>query len=183
MHPGGAQSLFGVTPDLTTLGKVIGGGLPIGAYGGRADIMSWVAPEGPVYQAGTLSGNPVAVRAGLATLDLGLNKDMWAGTASQTALLMEELASIATRWSVPMQVNGLGTMFSCFFTDAAVTDWTTASTSDTDLFAKIFNAMLKYGVHLAPSQYEAWFMSSAHDAAAVTHTLHAFDKALKAAVG
>ena len=183
VHPGGAQSLFGVTPDLTTLGKVIGGGLPIGAYGGRADIMSWVAPEGPVYQAGTLSGNPVAVRAGLATLELGLNKDMWASTASQTALLMEELASIATRWSVPMQLNGLGTMFSCFFTDGAVTDWTTASASDADLFAKIFNAMLKYGVHLAPSQYEAWFMSTAHDAAAVTHTLHAFDKALKEAVG
>ncbi len=183
VHPGGAQSLFGVIPDLTTLGKVIGGGLPIGAYGGRADIMAWVAPEGPVYQAGTLSGNPVAVRAGLATLELGLDKDMWANTASQTALLMEELASIASRWSVPMQVNGLGTMFSCFFTDGEVTDWTTASASDADYFAKCFNAMLTYGVHLAPSQYEAWFMSIAHDAAAVNHTLHAFDKALKAAVG
>ena len=183
VHPGGAQSLFGVTPDLTTLGKVIGGGLPIGAYGGRADIMAWIAPEGPVYQAGTLSGNPVAVRAGLATLELGLDEDAWAYTASQTSFLMNELASIAMRWSVPMQVNGVGTMFSCFFTDESVTDWGTASASDADFFAKVFNAMLMCGVNLAPSQYEAWFTSTAHDIAAVTHTLHAFDKALKVAVG
>lgn len=177
VHPGGAQSLYGVTPDLTTLGKVIGGGLPIGAYGGRADIMAWVAPEGPVYQAGTLSGNPVAVQAGLATLDTGLSE--WEHAASQATLLMAELAEIASRRSVPMQVSGVGTMFSCFFTDTHVTDWETASSSDTDFFAKVFRGLLREGVHLPPSQYEAWFISTTHDSDAVTHTLDAFDRALE----
>ena len=176
VHPGGAQSLYGVTPDLTTLGKVIGGGLPIGAYGGRADIMAWVAPEGPVYQAGTLSGNPVAVQAGLATLQSGLNE--WERAATQTKLLMDGLAEIAARKSVPIQIHGVGTMFSCFFTDVSVTDWDTASTSDADFFAKVFQAMLVRGVHLAPSQYEAWFLSTAHDSEAIAHTLDAFEKAL-----
>lgn len=182
VHPGGAQSLYGVTPDLTTLGKVIGGGLPIGAYGGRADIMAQVAPEGPVYQAGTLSGNPVAVQAGLATLESGLRGDAWGRASSQAASLMEGLTAIAARKSVPMQINGVGTMFSCFFAEIPVTDWESASTSDAELFARVFRALLPRGVHLAPSQYEAWFLSTAHDSEAITHTLSAFEQALEIAL-
>ncbi len=182
VHPGGAQSLYGVTPDLTTLGKVIGGGLPIGAYGGRADIMALVAPEGPVYQAGTLSGNPVAVQAGLATLKAGLYGEAWEQMSSQAKSLMTGLSAIAAYQSVPMQINGVGTMFSCFFTEVPVTDWNTASTSDADLFAKVFRALLPRGVHLAPSQYEAWFMSTTHDSEAVAHTLNAFERALETAL-
>ena len=180
--PGGAQTLYGVAPDLTTLGKVIGGGLPIGAYGGRADIMAWVAPEGPVYQAGTLSGNPVAVQAGLATLETGLQEDVWEGAASQAKSLIQELTAIAARKSVPMQINGVGTMFSIFFTEMPVTEWETASASDAELFGKVFRALLRRGVHLAPSQYEAWFMSTTHDSEAVEHTVTAFDHALESAL-
>jgi len=178
VHPGGAQSLYDVTPDLTTLGKVIGGGLPIGAYGGRADIMALVAPEGPVYQAGTLSGNPVAVQAGLTTLNVGT--DDWWQAASRATFLMDGLAAIANEKSIPMQINGVGTMFSCFFTETPVTNWDTASTSNADFFAKIFRQLLIQGVHLPPSQYEAWFISTAHDAEAVAHTLNAFEEALNA---
>ncbi len=177
VHPGGAQALYDVAPDLTTLGKVIGGGLPIGAYGGRDDIMTWIAPEGSVYQAGTLSGNPIAVQAGLATLNSGLNE--WDYAASQAALLMNGLGAIASDKSVPMQVNGVGTMFSCFFTGAPVMDWDTASTSNVVFFAKVFRQLLIRGVHLAPSQYEAWFMSTVHDSEAIKHTLDAFDEALE----
>ena len=178
VHPGGAQSLYGITPDLTTLGKVIGGGLPIGAYGGRAEIMSMIAPEGPVYQAGTLSGNPVAVQAGLATLTAGLGD--WDQAATSATSLIEGLTAIASQKSVPVQVHGVGTMLSCFFTDIPVTDWNTASTSHADFFAKIFQAMLVRGVHLAPSQYEAWFLSTAHNSEAIAHTLDAFEGALDA---
>ena len=182
VHPGGAQSLYEVMPDLTTLGKVIGGGLPIGAYGGRADIMAWVAPEGPVYQAGTLSGNPVAVQAGLATLECGLRRDTWEHAASQAASLMRQLAVIARRKSVPMQVNGVGTMFSLFFTDMPVTDWNTASSSDTEFFARVFRSLLPAGVHIAPSQYEAWFLSTVHTSETLAHTLRAFEGALETAL-
>ncbi len=182
VHPGGAQTLYGITPDLTTLGKVIGGGLPIGAYGGRADIMAQIAPEGPVYQAGTLSGNPVAVQAGLATLEIGIQREAWGGVASQTGSLMNELSAIAKRKSVPIQINGVGTMFSIFFTEMPVIDWETASSSDADFFSKVFRALLSRGVHLAPSQYEAWFMSTAHDIEAIAHTADAFDRALEIAL-
>ncbi len=180
VHPGGAQARYQVVPDLTVLGKVIGGGLPIGAYGGRADIMSMIAPEGAVYQAGTLSGNPVAVHAGLATLKRGL--DEWDQASLQTTQLMEGLEEIAKRKSIPMQVHGVGTMLSCFFTETPVRDWDSASTSDADLFAKVFRHLLPLGVHLAPSQYEAWFVSTVHDAEAVDHTLESFDQALSAAL-
>ncbi len=146
------------------------------------ESMAQVAPEGPVYQAGTLSGNPVAVQAGLATLESGLRGDAWEQASSQASSLMEGLAAIAARKSVPMQVNGVGTMFSCFFTEMPVTNWETASASNAELFAKVFRALLPRGVHLAPSQYEAWFMSTAHDSEAVSHTLSAFERALDTAL-
>ena len=177
VHPGGAQTLFGVTPDITILGKVIGGGLPIGAYGGREDIMAMVAPEGPVYQAGTLSGNPLSVAAGLATIEAGLRD--WDQASSKVDLLIEAFTDIASRRSIPMQIHGVGTMFSCFFTEMPVTDWQSASTSDTHFFAKVFRELLEHQVHLPPSQYEAWFMSTAHDSESLTHTIKAFDQALK----
>ncbi len=176
VDPAGAQGKYQVFPDLTVLGKVIGGGLPIGAYGGRAEIMSMIAPEGPVYQAGTLSGNPVAVQAGLATLERGLMD--WEVASIQTATLIKGIQEIAVHQSVPIQVQGVGTMFSCFFTDTPVTDWESASTSDADLFAKVFRNLLPQGVHLPPSQYEAWFVSTVHDSEAVNHTLESFDQAL-----
>jgi len=177
VHPGGAQALFDVIPDLTILGKVIGGGLPIGAYGGREDIMTMVAPQGPVYQAGTLSGNPLSVAAGMATLETGLQH--WDQAASATATLIEAFKDIATSQSVPVQVQGVGTMFSCFFTEKSVTDWESASTSDTDFFAKVFRVFLEHHVYLPPSQYEAWFVSTAHDAESCTQTMEAFETALK----
>ncbi len=179
VHPGGAQALYGVSADLTTLGKVIGGGLPIGAYGGRADIMTMVAPEGPVYQAGTLSGNPISVASGLATLDEGLKK--WDCAASQTRALMRGLSDTAVKHSVPMQVQGVGTMFSCFFTDTPVMDWESASMSNVDFFADVFQGLLDHNVHIAPSQYEAWFVSTAHDTKSFNQTMEAFDSALKRA--
>jgi len=177
VHPGGAQTLYRVTPDLTTLGKVIGGGLPIGAYGGREDIMAMVAPEGPVYQAGTLSGNPLSVAAGLATLESGLKN--WDKASSEASLLIKAFTDIAESRSVPVQVQGVGTMFSCFFTGAPVTDWQSASTSDTDLFAKVFRGLLEHQVHIPPSQYESWFVSTAHDSESFKQTIKAFDQALK----
>jgi len=180
VHRGGAQALYEVLPDLTTLGKVIGGGLPIGAYGGNAEIMKLVAPEGPVYQAGTLSGNPISVAAGLATLEIGLQE--WDQAASQTLALMQGMSDIATKHSVPMQVQGVGTMFSCFFTDRPVTDWQSASTSNIRFFADVFQGLLEHNVHIPPSQYESWFVSTAHDSKSYDHTMEAFDSALKGAL-
>ncbi|MCY4233766.1 MAG: glutamate-1-semialdehyde 2,1-aminomutase [Bacteroidetes bacterium] len=180
VHPGGAQTLYQVSPDLTTLGKVIGGGLPIGAYGGRAEIMALIAPDGPVYQAGTLSGNPVSVAAGLATLDIGLKA--WDQAASQTRALMQGLSDIATKYSVPMQAQGVGTMFSCFFTDMPVTNLKNASRSNTHFFADVFQGLLAHQVHIPPSQYEAWFVSTAHDSKSFDQTMEAFDSALQNAL-
>ena len=153
---GGAQELFGVMPDLTTLGKVIGGGLPVGAYGGRKEIMKMIAPSGPVYQAGTLSGNPLAVAAGLAMVR----------HLKEHLELYEQLESRAARLcaSVPegITVNRVGSMFTCFFTSEPVTDYESAKKSDTARFGNFFRAMLDRGVYLAPSQFEAAFVSAAH---------------------
>jgi glutamate-1-semialdehyde 2,1-aminomutase len=153
---GGAQQLYGVRPDLTTVGKVIGGGLPIGAYGGRADIMSLVAPAGPVYQAGTLSGNPLAVSAGLAVLrHLKAHPELYRELDRKTA----ELAAAAPE---SVTVNRVGSMFTFFFTAGPVTDYDSARRSDTERFARFHRAMLEAGVYLAPSQFEASFVSAAH---------------------
>ncbi len=153
---GGAQALYGIKPDLTTLGKVIGGGLPMAAYGGRADVMAMVAPLGPVYQAGTLSGNPIAVAAGLAMLRyLRDHEEVYAE-------LERHGAALAASFPPEVTVNRVGSMFTCFFTDGPVVDYESAKRSDTKRFAEYFHFMLERGVYLAPSQFEAAFLSAAH---------------------
>jgi glutamate-1-semialdehyde 2,1-aminomutase len=159
---GGAQALYGIRPDLTCLGKVIGGGLPVGAYGGAAGVMSKVAPLGGVYQAGTLSGNPLAVAAGLATLRALERSDAYSRLEAHGARLAAGLARAAEKAGVPLQVNRVGSMLTAFFTGQRVTDYASAKTSDTARYARFFHAMLERGVYLAPSQFEAAFVSLAH---------------------
>ena len=171
---GGAQTLYGVQPDLTTLGKVIGGGLPVGAYGGRRDIMEHVAPLGRVYQAGTLSGNPLAVAGGLATLrTLQQNPGIFQQLEDSGALLEEGLARAAQRAGVPVTINRVGSMFTVFFTADPVTDFDSASNSDTNRFAQFFRGMLNAGIYLPCSQFEAAFLSAAHGQAEVEKTVSA----------
>ncbi len=170
----------GWTPDLMTFGKVMGGGLPAAAFGGRADVMGMLSPEGPVYQAGTLSGNPVATAAGLATLRLA-TEEMYAGIGRTAATIAGAAAEALTAAGVPHRVQATGTMFSVFFTDTPVRDYATAQTQDTAAFAAFFHAMLDRGVYLPPSAYEAWFVSSAHDDHAVQHVLDALPAAARAA--
>jgi glutamate-1-semialdehyde 2,1-aminomutase len=153
---GGAQELYGIRPDMTTLGKVIGGGLPVGAYGGRADIMNKVAPAGPIYQAGTLSGNPLAVAAGLATLRRIVKESPYAQLETLGTRLEQGLKKPG------VQVNRVGSMFTVFFTNKTVTDFETARTSNTERFNTHFHSMLRRGIYLAPSQFEAAFISAAH---------------------
>lgn len=180
VHPGGAQALYGVAPDLTTLGKVIGGGLPVGAYGGRRDIMSLVAPSGPVYQAGTLSGNPLAMAAGIATLKVLQGEGVWQGLETATAALTAGIGEAAAAAGVPVTQNRVGTMFTTFFTDGPVKDWSTASRCDTARYGAFFRAMLENGVYLAPSQFEAGFMSTAHGASEIAATVAAAERAFRA---
>lgn len=168
---GGAQELYGIRPDLTTMGKIIGGGLPLAAYGGRADVMDHVAPVGPVYQAGTLSGNPMAVAAGTAVLRrLMMHPEIYAELESRAARL--------TAWLPPgVTINRVGSMFTWFFTDDAVIDWDSAARCDTDRFAKFFHFLLDRGVYLPPSQFEAAFLSAAHsdeDIAATAELIREF---------
>jgi len=177
--PGGAQQRYGIQPDLTTMGKVIGGGLPVGAYGGRAEIMNRIAPAGPVYQAGTLSGNPLAVAAGLATLRR-LEKDNPYGQLETLGAGLERgLIEAAAKSGVPARVNRVGSMFTFFFTAQDVMDFQSAKTSDTRLFSRFFHAMLKQGIYLPPSQFEAAFISAAHTAADIDRTIEAATKALQ----
>jgi len=162
VHPGGAQALYGVTPDLTTLGKVIGGGLPVGAYGGRREIMELVSPAGPVYQAGTLSGNPLAMTAGIETLrELG-EPGVWEGTVRAGERLCTGLRDGAAGAGVATQAAQLGTMLGFFFSESAIESWVDARRADTARFAAFHRAMLERGVYLAPSQFEAWFLSTVH---------------------
>lgn len=181
VHPGGAQALYGVTPDLTTLGKVIGGGLPVGAYGGRREIMEMVAPAGPMYQAGTLSGNPLAMTAGLVTLRVLQRPGVWERLEAAAQRLTAGLAQAAREAGVPVQQTRVGTMFATFFTETPVRDWDTVKTSDTARFARFFRAMLERGVYLAPSQFEAGFISLAHDDAVIDATLEAAREAFQEA--
>lgn len=171
---GGAQARYGIKPDLTTLGKVIGGGLPVGAYGGRADIMAMVAPVGPMYQAGTLSGNPLAMVAGLTTLREWSKPGIFEQTEAATTKLVSGLTEIAGTNSIPLQANSVGTMFGFFFTDQRVTDYVSAKTSDTARYARCFHALLEQGVYLAPSQFEAGFVSVTHSQDVIEQTLNAF---------
>ena len=178
VHPGGAQALYRVTPDLTTLGKVIGGGLPVGAYGGRKEVMEQVAPLGDVYQAGTLSGNPLAMAAGLATLTQLQDEQLWAAMQARVETLSEGIFEIASERSVPVYQTRVGTMFSTFFTDTSVQDWSSAQSCDLARFAAFFHSMLSEGVYIAPSQFEAGFMSTVHNESTTSRTLDAVRIAL-----
>jgi glutamate-1-semialdehyde 2,1-aminomutase len=180
VHPGGAQALYGVLPDLSVLGKVIGGGLPVGAYGGRRDIMSLVAPAGPMYQAGTLSGNPLAMSAGIATLKELALPGVWDRLEKTTAELAAGLRRAAEIARVPLQVSNVGSMFGAFFSGEPVKDWESARKSDTARFSRYFRRMLAEGVYLAPSQFEAGFVSTAHGPSEVEATLKAAASAFAA---
>jgi glutamate-1-semialdehyde 2,1-aminomutase len=169
VHPGGAQALYGVTPDLTTLGKVIGGGLPVGAYGGPREIMELVAPAGPVYQAGTLSGNPLAMTAGIETLRTLTEPGVWDELERSGARLEAGLSTLGDG----VQVARAGTMFGLFFSETPVTGWETAKQADTSRFAAFHRGMLERGVYLAPSQFEAGFLSTAHGDAEIDATVEA----------
>jgi len=170
---GGAQSLWNMRPDLTTLGKIVGGGLPVGAYGGRADIMNHVLPAGKVFQAGTLSGNPLATAAGIATLELLRDAALYERLEGQSARLADGLAAAATAAGVPHAINRVGSMMTLFFQPGPVTDWTTASRSDTQRFARFFWGLIERGVYLPCSQYEALFVSAAHTEGDVDATISA----------
>jgi glutamate-1-semialdehyde 2,1-aminomutase len=170
---GGAQKYYGVSPDMTCLGKVIGGGLPVGAYGGKKEIMSIIAPEGPVYQAGTLSGNPIAMTAGIETLKILSRKNTYKKLENKMKQLEEGLKDAAKRAGVKTKFYRAGTMFCTYFTDKEVYDYKTAKTSDTKKFAKFFMGMLSRGINLAPSQFEAGFISTAHSNADIDKTINA----------
>jgi glutamate-1-semialdehyde 2,1-aminomutase len=178
VHPGGAQTLLGVKPDLTALGKVIGGGLPVGAYGGRRDIMALVAPAGPMYQAGTLSGNPLAMTAGIETLKILQQPGVWDGLEQAGAQLLAGLQAAAQKAGIPVTANRLGTMFGLFFQAGPVVNWDTAVQSNTKRFGQYFQAMLKNGIYLAPSQFEAGFISTAHGQTEIEATIAAAEKAM-----
>jgi glutamate-1-semialdehyde 2,1-aminomutase len=179
---GGAQRLYGLTPDLTCLGKVIGGGLPCAAYGGRTDLMRRVAPDGPVYQAGTLSGNPLAMAAGLATLEALADGSAYATLERTSVKLAEGLRDAAARAGVPLQVARVGSMLCPFFSSQPIHNYEQALACDTAAYAKFFGAMLDRGVMLPPSAFETWFVSTAHDNAAIEQTIAAAREAF-AAVG
>lgn len=177
---GGAQERYQIKPDLTTLGKIIGGGLPVGAYGGKKEIMDFVSPLGPIYQAGTLSGNPLAMAAGLAMLKhLKQNPSVYSMIENSTLSLVEGIRKQLHQSGLNYTLNNVGSMFTLFFTGSHVIDYDTAKTSDTQRFASYFQAMLQRGVYLAPSQYEAMFVSAAIDSNVVGQILDASDKALR----
>ena len=173
VHPGGAQTLYGVTPDLTTLGKVIGGGLPVGAYGGRREIMELVAPAGPVYQAGTLSGNPLAMTAGIETLRALAEGGAWERIVRASERLTAGLVDAAAEAGVAVRVARAGTMCGLFFAETPISSWEDAKLADTERFAAFHRAMLDRGVYLAPSQFEAWFLSTAHGEDEIDATIDA----------
>jgi glutamate-1-semialdehyde 2,1-aminomutase len=174
---GGAQQRYGVQADLTTLGKIIGGGLPVGAFGGRREIMEVVAPVGPVYQAGTLSGNPLAVTAGLTTLRLLKDPAIYAQLERAAARLVEGMTEAARESGVSTRSNRVGSMFTSFFTSEPVNDWSDANRCNRDAYARFFHAMLDEGVYLAPSQFEAAFISAAHSDEIIERTISAARKA------
>ena len=178
--PGGAQQHFGVIPDLTTLGKVIGGGLPVGAYGGRADIMQMVAPLGPMYQAGTLSGNPLAMVAGKATLQGLMTEGTWAQLEKAGDELDRGIRAAASRHGIPISLKRIGSMSGMYFSELPPANWTEVAQTEVGRFKKYFHTLLANGVFVAPSPFEASFLSTAHDSEAIEITLNAIDKALEA---
>ena len=176
---GGAQELFNILPDLTCLGKIIGGGLPVGAYGGREEIMSWIAPAGPVYQAGTLSGNPLATAAGLATLNLLSEKEVYPQLEKKSAFFFEKLEALARSQGLPFRVTRVGSMGSFFFTREPVTDFTTVQQASAEAYGQFFRAMRQRGVYLAPSAFEALFISLAHSQEDLEKTLAAAEESFR----
>ncbi len=176
--PGGAQQVYGVTPDMTCLGKIIGGGLPVGAYGGRADVMELVSPAGPVYQAGTLSGNPLAMTAGIWCLDQ-LKPKLYKDLAALGSRLAAGLADAAREAGVALQVNAFGSLVTPFFTDRQVRDYASATSANTELYARFFRGMLARGIYPPPSQFEAWFLSAAHTKKDVDATVAAARKVMR----
>jgi len=174
---GGAQALYGIDPDMTTLGKVIGGGMPVGAFGGRRDIMQSLAPLGPVYQAGTLSGNPVALAAGMATLDVVQTPGFYDALGATTRSLCEQLTEAGRSANVPFSATSVGGMFGLYFRESPPQTYAEVMQCDAALFNRFFHAMLKEGVYLAPSAYEAGFVSSAHGADEIAETVTAAKRA------
>ena len=170
---GGAQQLYGIRPDITTLGKIIGGGLPVGAYGGSRDLMNNIAPAGPIYQAGTLSGNPLSMTAGLVTLRRLRDKSIYEGLEKASAKLCEGLSAAARDAGIKTVTNRVGSMWTTFFTSEPVQDWESASKADRALYGRFFHAMLDEGVYLAPSQFEAAFVSAAHSDEVIDQTIEA----------
>lgn len=171
LAPGGAQERFGITPDLTTLGKILGGGMPVGAYGGRKDVMQHVSPVGPVYQAGTLSGNPLAMACGLATLRVLRQLNPWDALEQTTTRLTTGLSEAATRAGIPHQIAQVGSMFTLFFNPDVVTSYAVSAKNDTARFAEYFRGMLNQGIYLPCSQFEANFVSAAHTDADIERTI------------
>ncbi len=177
----GAQGLYNVTPDLTCLGKIVGGGLPVGAYGGRADVMATVAPLGPMYQAGTLSGNPLAMAAGIATLELLREPGIYDRLERLGAQLEAGLTGVFADAEVPMTINRVGSLLTVFFTPGPVRDMADASAGDHEAFGRWFHGLLEAGIYIAPSDYEAWFVSIAHTEADIEQTVSAAGSALEPA--
>jgi glutamate-1-semialdehyde 2,1-aminomutase len=177
---GGAQTLYGITPDITCLGKIIGGGLPVGAYGGRREIMEMVAPEGQVYQAGTLSGNPVAMTAGIETLKILSAHDTYVQLEERSAQLADGLQLAAAGAEVSVFISRVGSILTVFFTSQEVVDYESARSSDADLYARFFHSMLDKGIYLPPSQFEALFISLAHSEKDIELTVKAAERAFKA---
>lgn len=180
---GGAQELYGVKPDLTCLGKVIGGGLPVGAFGGRADVMERIAPLGPVYQAGTLSGNPLAVTAGLATLKVLKRDDPYKEIESRSARLEQGLKDAAGEVGIESVINRVGSMMTAFFAEGPITSWDSAKKSNTETYGRYFRAMLEEGIYLAPSQFECAFVGLAHTDEVIDRTIEAARAAMRRLAG
>ena len=179
VHKGGAQTLYNIKPDLTTLGKVIGGGLPVGAYGGKRKIMQMVAPVGLMYQAGTLSGNPLAMSAGIAALSLIRGEECWEKLEQAAGRLEAGILSAAKHAGVPIQQTRVGTMFTTFFSETKPVDWNSVKTADKIRFGNFFQKMLENGVYLAPSQFEAGFISITHTEAIIEKTILAVTEAFR----
>jgi len=179
VHKGGAQTLYDIKPDLTTLGKVIGGGLPVGAYGGKKEIMQLVAPAGPMYQAGTLSGNPLAMSAGIAALSLIQREEVWRKLEQAAARLEAGVASAAKQAGIPIQQTRVGTMFTTFFSETKPAGWNTVKVADKVQFGKFFQKMLANGVYLAPSQFEAGFISTLHTDEIIDKTIEAVTESFR----
>lgn len=184
LSKGGAQERFGIKPDLTTLGKIIGGGMPVGAYGGKAEIMNWVSPLGPVYQAGTLSGNPIAMAAGLTMLNyLNEHPEVYTQLEASGHKLVNGFTNSMKKLGLNYTMNSIGSMYTLFFTDQAVTDFPSAKTSDLPLFGKYFHAMLDRGIYMGPSQFESMFLSTALENSHIECIIQANEESLKEVIG